>query len=371
MDNWGSWTFSEQNENLLVEVLKKFSSQVPSPSTHRKDLFSSLASAASATFENPFELSNSSSCSSDDEDDSNRIDKDFNAIEQFVPKTTVVAEVSVETDDTSDVSMQEIPEVENSVPNDESFLLDQTIVHDNLKNSTKLIVEMLATDKCDAKKLADLIKLEKTRRNDVSDLIAEILPDIVTDIGRHRFCEAIVKINEHPQVVFDQIYTPWLKTCKTNLTGFIDSLSKLIVHFPEFACKSFLVGLLKDKDSVMVTHLHWLVEVMKSLDQNYWCTLLSEYMKHCDSMDQYKIPVLALLVKNCKKSLSSSDAERLVALCRNAAYDQSNNRHFASFIVSVIGAIDLNKFSPEMTAISQQLKGASKFMVMKALRDAK
>lgn len=62
--------------------------------------------------------------------------------------------------------------------------------------------------------------------------------------------------------------------CGTQLTGFIDSVSKLIVRFPEHACKSFLVDLLKDGESVLAKHLDWLAEIMKSLDRRHWCTLL-------------------------------------------------------------------------------------------------
>lgn len=62
--------------------------------------------------------------------------------------------------------------------------------------------------------------------------------------------------------------------CESNLTGFIESISKLIVHFPEYACKSFLVELLRDKNSILVKHVEWLAEIMKMLDQHYWCNLL-------------------------------------------------------------------------------------------------
>lgn len=62
--------------------------------------------------------------------------------------------------------------------------------------------------------------------------------------------------------------------CESNMTGFIDSLTKLIVHFSEYACKYFLIELLKDKESILVKHMDWLAEIMKSLDQQHWCTLL-------------------------------------------------------------------------------------------------
>lgn len=62
--------------------------------------------------------------------------------------------------------------------------------------------------------------------------------------------------------------------CESNLTGFIESVSKLIIHFPEYACKTFLIELLKDKESILVKHIDWLVEIMKYLDQQHWCTLL-------------------------------------------------------------------------------------------------
>jgi len=98
----------------------------------------------------------------------------------------------------------------------------------------------------------------------------------------------------------------------------------------------------------------------------------SEYTaKHCDVLDQRQIPVLSYLVKNCHKDLNDDQAARLVALCRNAVREHSTNRDFAMFLVSVIGAVDLAKFRPEMTVVCGLLKGASKFLTAKALKDAK
>lgn len=98
----------------------------------------------------------------------------------------------------------------------------------------------------------------------------------------------------------------------------------------------------------------------------------SEYMKYCsDNLDHHEIPVLSNLVKNCQQSLNNHTAERLVVLCRNAAHVHSSNTDFAAFLVTVIGAIDLTKFRPEMTSICGQLKGASKFLIAKALKNPK
>lgn len=106
-------------------------------------------------------------------------------------------------------------------------------------------------------------------------------------------------------------------------------------------------------------------------DNFYFFHKYSEYMKYCDNLEKHQIPVLLHLVKNCQKGLNSNDTERLVALCRNAVHQHSTNRDFVSFLVSVIGIIDLVKFRPEMTAICEQLKGASKFRIVKALEDTK
>lgn len=58
-------------------------------------------------------------------------------------------------------------------------------------------------------------------------------------------------------------------------------------------------------------------------------------------------------------------------LCRNSVHEYSANRDFAQFLIVVIGAINLTKFRSEITNLSKQLKGASKFLIMKALKDAK
>lgn len=95
-------------------------------------------------------------------------------------------------------------------------------------------------------------------------------------------------------------------------------------------------------------------------------------MKYCsDNLDHHEIPVLSHLVKNCQKSLTNHTAERLVVLCRNSAHVHSANTDFAAFLVTVIGAIDLTRFRLEITSICGQLKGASKFLAAKALKNAK
>lgn len=94
-------------------------------------------------------------------------------------------------------------------------------------------------------------------------------------------------------------------------------------------------------------------------------------MKCCDSLRQYQIMVLLHLVKNCQKSLNENEAKRLVLVCRNAVHEHSANREFALLITTVIGAVKMTKFRPEIATICEQLKGASKFLIMKALKDAK
>lgn len=94
-------------------------------------------------------------------------------------------------------------------------------------------------------------------------------------------------------------------------------------------------------------------------------------MKHCrDALAEHQIPVMLQLVKNCQNGLDDGEAERLVWLCKNATRAHLANRDFAGFLVAVIAAVDLAKFRPEMTAICGQLKGASKFLIMKTLKDA-
>lgn len=107
----------------------------------------------------------------------------------------------------------------------------------------------------------------------------------------------------------------------------------------------------------------------------YICFIIfccSEYTKRCrDVLAEYQIPVMLQLVKNCQNDLDDGEAGRLVWLCKNATRAHFANRDFAGFLVAVIAAVDLVKFRPEMTAICGQLKGASKFLIMKALKDAK
>lgn len=91
----------------------------------------------------------------------------------------------------------------------------------------------------------------------------------------------------------------------------------------------------------------------------------------CDSLRQHQIMILVHLVKNCQKSLNENEAKQLVLLCRNSVNEHSANREFALLITTVISAVNMTKFRTEITVICKQLKGASKFLIMKALKDGK
>ncbi|KAL4148475.1 hypothetical protein QTP88_002708 [Uroleucon formosanum] len=366
METWGNWTFSKENEDLLAGVLNKFASDQCSLDTPKKVLLSSLAASSKTA---GVELSSSSSDDSD-------IDGDFNSVQTYFPKSSADAS-NAESKPTvaivDDLQLQPacIGATLSNFNDESSFLPSQPQVEDPHENATKQIVEMLNAGVYDGGELLSALQTERNNRKDVSEIIRDVWPEIVTDRARHGFCEALVETDVRPQIICEEIYLPWFKTRESNLTGFVKSLSKLIVHFSEYACKSFLVKLLIDKESILVKHLNWLVDIMQSLDQQHWCILLNEYLNQCDGLDQYQIPVLLHLVNNCQKNLNNDDAERLVGLCRNAAYEHSTNRDFGLLLMSVIGAIDLSKFRSEMTTICGQLKGVSKFMIMKALKDTK
>ncbi|XP_025207678.1 uncharacterized protein LOC112603366 [Melanaphis sacchari] len=367
METWGNWTFNNENEDLLAKVLNKFASNQCSLDTPKKVLLSSLA-ASSKTVQ--VEISSSSSDDSD-------IDGDFNAVQTFYPNKSSTGISNGEFKSTTavvkDLQLQSVCTGVTSRHFDEEspFLSSQPQVEDPHENAIKQIVEMLNAGDYDAEELFSVLQIELRNRKDVSEIIGDVWPEIVTDNARHGFCETLVKIDVKPQIICEQIYLPWFEIRESNLTGFVESLSKLIVHFPEYACKFFLVKLLKDRESILVKHLNWLVKIMQSLDQQHWCILLNEYINHCDDLDQYQVPVLLHLVNNCQKILNNGDTERLIGLCRNAASKHSTNRDFGLLLVSVIGAIDLDKFLPEITTICEQLKGVSKFLIMKALKDKK
>lgn len=92
---------------------------------------------------------------------------------------------------------------------------------------------------------------------------------------------------------------------------------------------------------------------------------------YCNSLSPHQILVLLHLVKNCQKGLNNNEEERLVGLCRDAAHEHSANRDFGLLLMAVIGVIDITRFRLEMKTICDRLKGASKFLIMKALKDAK
>lgn len=78
------------------------------------------------------------------------------------------------------------------------------------KNTTKLIIELLNAGDYDAQKLSSLLKTEQKNRKDVSAIIEDVWPEMLTDEARHDLCEALVKTDVRPQVICEQIYLPWV-----------------------------------------------------------------------------------------------------------------------------------------------------------------
>lgn len=74
----------------------------------------------------------------------------------------------------------------------------------------KLLVELLNAGNCDTEELYSLLKTEQKNRKNVSEIISEIWPEMVTDKARHNLCEAMVKTDVRPQTVCEQIYLPWV-----------------------------------------------------------------------------------------------------------------------------------------------------------------
>lgn len=55
METWGDWTFSKENENLLVEVLNKFATEQWNLDEPRKSVLSTLT-ALSKVYKNNYPL---------------------------------------------------------------------------------------------------------------------------------------------------------------------------------------------------------------------------------------------------------------------------------------------------------------------------
>lgn len=82
----------------------------------------------------------------------------------------------------------------------------------NRGNTTKaIIIEMLNAGDCDAQELGSWLKSEEKNGKDVSEIIGEVWPEIVTDEARHGLCEALVDIDVKPHFIFEQIYLPWVR----------------------------------------------------------------------------------------------------------------------------------------------------------------
>jgi len=85
-------------------------------------------------------------------------------------------------------------------------------VEDPYENGIKQIVEMLNAGDYNAGELFSALQTELSNRKDVSVIIGEVWPEIVTDKARHGFCEALVQTDVRPQIICEEIYLPWVCT---------------------------------------------------------------------------------------------------------------------------------------------------------------
>lgn len=80
------------------------------------------------------------------------------------------------------------------------------------ENAIKQIVDMLNSGDYDAGELLCTLQAERRNRKDVSEIIGDVWPEMVTNRARHGFCEALVETDVRPQVICEQIYLPWVCT---------------------------------------------------------------------------------------------------------------------------------------------------------------
>lgn len=78
------------------------------------------------------------------------------------------------------------------------------------ENSTKLIVELLNAGDYDVRELGSLLRTERRNRKDVSKIIGDVWPEMVTDKARHGLCEVLIETDVRPNVVCEHVYLPWV-----------------------------------------------------------------------------------------------------------------------------------------------------------------
>jgi len=101
------------------------------------------------------------------------------------------------------------------------------------ENAIKQIIEMLNAGDYDAGELFSTLKTERSNRKDVSEIIGDVWPEIVTDKARHGFCEALVEIDVKPQIICEEIYLPWVCTATRLCVMFFLPVNYIkCVHWP-------------------------------------------------------------------------------------------------------------------------------------------
>lgn len=86
-----------------------------------------------------------------------------------------------------------------------------TLVRDN-EDTIKVIIELLNAGDYNTQELYDLLKIKQRDQKNISEIIINIWPEMVTDRARHNLCEALIKNDVRPYIICEQIYMPWV--CK-------------------------------------------------------------------------------------------------------------------------------------------------------------
>lgn len=90
-------------------------------------------------------------------------------------------------------------------------IIPKFVSEPDYENISKVVIDLLNSgDCCNTQELYSLLSTEQKNEKDMSDIIKDVWPKMISDKARHNLCEALVKTDVKPHMICEQIYTPWV-----------------------------------------------------------------------------------------------------------------------------------------------------------------
>ncbi|XP_054287432.1 uncharacterized protein LOC129003184 [Macrosteles quadrilineatus] len=333
--SWGQWKFSMPEE----EILEKLSSVTPP-----KDA-TTLVDPDEERWAKMFSVLEESSKHSE------------SILEANTTLNNTIQEVQM---DTSDV------DVDTNIANEECDLKIQDL-SSSVIDTCKKLVPKLKSDRIDLQielepVLANLNALEERLLKPVME---NAWSQLQSDESKLAFCVVFTSTATMCSSLCKHVLLPHLSV---NHITKLEPLSSILSKEANVVCVELIAPLLQKEDSPWVEDLAGVEELMSAMEVRHWNILLKELLKDLNELQEWQLPVLAMVVKNSEPS--HHELQLLVQLLSSSSALIDQNRHFGGLVAAVASCLkpDSASLVPELKSIVNSFKGSLKIMKLKTLK---